>query len=192
MADSPWPPAPLHLPEEHLSDGVVQLDAMRDDDVAEIVEGAGDEETARWIPVPIPYTEDDAREFLRLVAEEARTGKLLNMAIRQAEGQRLVGSIGAHFRGRVGEAEMGYWLTPSARGHGMAARAVRLLASHVFAACPVHRIELLVDPANVASQKVCVAAGCTEEGLRRAASRAVRGPGWEIMLVYSLLPGDLA
>jgi RimJ/RimL family protein N-acetyltransferase len=192
MADSTWPPAPLRWPEEPLTDGVVSLDVMRDSDIAEITEGAGDPETARWIPVPVPYTADDAREFLTSVEQEAANGKLLNFAIRHADGERLIGSIGVHFRGKRGEGEIGYWLTPSARGSGLAARAVRLLAAHVMGTYDVHRIELLVDPANVASQKACIAAGATNEGLRRAASPAIRGPGYEIMLVYSLLPGDLA
>lgn len=192
MSDRPWPPAPLRWPDPPLRDGVVRLDAMRDDDAPAIVEGAGDADTARWIPVPVPYALSDAEEFLaqhRLAAEQ---GTLLNLAIRQDGERALQGSIGARFQARAGECEIGYWLHPRARGQGLTARAIRLLAGHVFEAVGVHRVELLVDPANVPSQRVCAAAGCTSEGLRRAASPAPRSTGHDPMLVYSLLPADLA
>lgn len=193
MADAPpWPPRPLRWPEEPLTDGVVALDRMGPDDIDSIVEGAGDEETARWLPVPVPYTRRDAEEFLEQQATEAEAGSLLNFAVRLAGGKRLIGSMGATFTGRAGEAEIGYWLHPSGRGKALTAPAIRLLAGHVFDTYNVHRIELLVNPANVASQKVCKRAGCTDEGLRRAAARAPRDPGYEPMLVYSLLPADLA
>ncbi len=187
-----WPPRPLRWPEEPLTDGIVTLDRMTADDIDAIVEGAGDAETARWIPVPVPYTRSDAEEFLDAQRTEAESGQLLNFAVRLAGGTRLIGSIGAGFRGAPGECEIGYWLHPTARGKGLTAKAIRVLAGHVFATYPVHRAELLVDPENVASQKVCKAAGCTFEGLRRAATTTVRGEGHTSMLVYSLIPADLA
>jgi RimJ/RimL family protein N-acetyltransferase len=171
---------------------VVQLDLMRPDDVEALMDGAADPETARWVPVPVPYTRDDAREFLELQRIGAEAGRLLNLAIRRTGETAFLGSIGAQLAGRPGECEIGYWLVPDARGAGLAARAVRLLAGHVFTTLPIHRAELLVAPGNVASQRVCVRAGCTAEGLRRAASPVTRGAGYEPMLVYSLLPGDLA
>jgi RimJ/RimL family protein N-acetyltransferase len=191
LSDPSWPPAPLPWPDAPLTDGVALLDPMRPDDAEAVITGASDPETIRFLPVPVPYSAADAQEFLDLQRRAAEAGKLLNFAIRRNGDPALVGSIGAQFAGRVGECEVGYWVTPAARGEGLAARGVRLLAGYLVRALPVHRVELLVDPANVASQRVCVAAGCTAEGLRRNASPVPRGEGWEPMLVYSLLPGDL-
>lgn len=191
MAGSTRRSAPLRWPDPALIDAVIRLDAMRDEDAPAIAEGAGDEEVARWIPVPVPYTLEDARQYLDQQRQEAEDGHALTLGIRRAGAPGLVGSVAARFAGRPGEAELGYWVSAPARGEGLARRAVRLLAGHVLTALDVHRVELLVHPANIPSQRVCVAAGCTAEGLRRAASPAVREDGWEPMLVYSLLLGDL-
>jgi RimJ/RimL family protein N-acetyltransferase len=190
MPEPPWPPAPLHWPSEPLTDGVVVLDRMGEQDVEAIAVAGSDAEVVRWLPVPVPYTLADAREFLDVQRRAADAGELLNLAVRRVGASALAGSIGASFPGRRGECEIGYWVTPAARGEGLAARAVRVLARHVVTTLPVHRVELLVDPRNLASQRVCAAAGCTAEGLRRAAARTPRGEGWEPMLVYSLLPAD--
>jgi RimJ/RimL family protein N-acetyltransferase len=189
--EAPWPPAPLRWPEEPLTDGVVVLDRMGVGDLDAIVDGASDAETARYIPVPVPYDRPDAEEFLDLQDDAAAAGALLCFAVRRRGAPDLLGAIGATFAGRRGECEIGYWLRPSARGSGLSARAIVLLASHVFAQYPVHRCELLVHPANIASKRTCEAAGAVAEGLRRAASSAVRGSGFDPMLVYSLLPADL-
>lgn len=191
MSEPTWPPAPLRWPDPALADRVVMLDALRDEDAEAVAAGASDAHTARWLPVPVPYSVDDAHEFMALQRELAAAGTLLALAIRRSGEPALVGAIAAHLTGRVGECELGYWLHPAARGQGLTPRALRLMAGHVFSTLPVHRVELLVHPANVASRRVCAAVGCAEEGLRRAAARKPRGPGYEPMLVYSLLPGDL-
>ncbi len=192
MSDRRWPPAPLSVPEPPLSDGMIALDGLRDEDAADIQAGADDADIARWIPVPVPYSLADAYDFLAHQREQCATGSALNLAIRRVGAPRLLGAIGARFEGKPGECEMGYWLRSEARGQRLTSRAIRLLAGHVFSTYDVHRVELLVHPENIASQRACEWAGCTREGLRRAASPAVRTSGYESMLVFSLLPADLS
>lgn len=82
MAD--WPPAPLDWPGSALTDGVVALGAMTEADVPAITEACNDPDIALWLPVPVPYTEDDARAFLDHIAAEAAAGRFLNFAVRAA------------------------------------------------------------------------------------------------------------
>ncbi len=186
-----WPPSPLTWPAEPLSDGVVDLDRLTDDDVPRLVVGAGDSETARWIPVPHPYTARDAREFLALVEEAAQEGRMLAFGLRRAGQAPLCGAVALHLEGRVGEAEIGFWVAPDARGEGLAPRGVRLVARHAISALGCHRLELLTHPDNTASQRACERAGALREGVRRAGiARDDREPLDAV--VYSLLPGDLA
>ena len=70
-----------------------------------------------------------------------------------------------------GQAEIGYWVAPWARGRGVATAATRALTAHAFGA-GLARLELLTQPENAASQRVALAAGYRREGVRRSA-----GPG---------------
>ena len=57
-------PDHVEPPDPPLSDGTVTLRPMRESDLPGLMEEGGDETTRRWVNVPIPYTEEDAREEL--------------------------------------------------------------------------------------------------------------------------------
>lgn len=185
-----WPPAPLEWPAHALSDGVVALDPMIDEDVPRIVAGAADAEIQRWLPLPSPYTEASARQFLADQAAAAAAGQGLNFAVRRAGTPLLCGSMGIRFAGRPGEGEIGYWISPDARGEGLASRGIRVLARWAIDRFALQRVEMLVQPGNVASQRACCRAGATEEGVRR---RGLLMEGHEPCdaVVYSLTPDDV-
>jgi RimJ/RimL family protein N-acetyltransferase len=85
-------------------------------------------------------------------------------------------------------ANIGYWVAPWARGRGVATDAARALAGWALQQ-GFGRIELTTDPANVASQRVAVAAGFTHEGVRRAANRCADAV-WRDTVVWSRLATD--
>lgn len=65
-----------------LEDGEVALRPRTEADVPAITEACQDPEIARWTQVPSPYTEEDAREFIRIAPDaqaivDAHTGELL-------------------------------------------------------------------------------------------------------------------
>lgn len=186
----PWPPAPLHWPEHALSDGVVALDPMTDEDVPRIVAAAADPEVQRWLPLPSPYTEASARQFVIDQAAAAADGQGLNFAVRRAGSPQLCGSMGISFPARRGEGEIGYWISPDARGEGLAPCGIRVLARWAFGHFELHRVEMLVQPSNVASQRACYRAGATEEGVRRH-GLVMAGHGLCDAVVYSLTRDDL-
>lgn len=190
MSDPTWPIAPLAYPETALTDGAVMLTRIGERDVDAIVTGCSDPDTQRWLPVlPSPYGPDDAREWIATHDPQAQAGLGLQLAIRVTGDPALLGVIGVNFRGRPQEGEIGYWTAPGARGRGLTAAAVRLLASHLFATFAIGRLELFVDPANRASQRACERARTTREGLRRATWLPGDRPHTD-MLVYSLVPAD--
>lgn len=185
-----WPPAPLRWPEPALSDGVVALDPMTDEDVPRIVAGAADTAVQRWLPLPSPYTEASARQFLADQAAEAATGHGLTFAVRRAGSPQLCGSMTISFPARRGEGEIGYWISPDARREGLASRGIRVLARWAIDHVGLHRVEMLVQPGNVASQRACCRAGATEEGVRRH-GLVMAGQGACHVVVYSLTPDDV-
>jgi RimJ/RimL family protein N-acetyltransferase len=151
--------------------------------------GCSDPETQRWLPpLPIPYTADDARAFLRQQVEDAEQARRLTFAIRLVGASELVGSVGVSFDPcRAGVCQIGYWVVPTARCQGVARRAVRLLATHVFTTWQPGRIELRIDPRNAASARAAEAAGARCEGIRAATIVDRDGSALDA-LVYTLFP----
>ncbi|MPZ88186.1 MAG: GNAT family N-acetyltransferase [Nitriliruptorales bacterium] len=183
-----WPARPLRWPPQPLTDGVVVLDRMTRRDLPTLV-GAIDDHILRWLPLPSPYTHVDAIAFLEWQQEMADRGVTLNFAVRTEAGGPLVGSAGLHFRNGPRVAEVGYWITAPARGRGLAARAMRLLAGLAFDHYDARRLEALILPDNTASRRAAERAGAVYEGVRRHGLEA-RGEPFDAA-VYSLLPSDL-
>lgn len=82
----------------------------------------------------------------------------------------VLGSVSLHaIDVAQGDAQIGYWTVPAARGQGVAAVAVDAACRWAFAELPVDRIELCHAVENTASARVAERAGFTLEGrLRRS------------------------
>jgi RimJ/RimL family protein N-acetyltransferase len=65
--------------------------------------------------------------------------------------------------------EIGYWLLPRARGHGIATNVARALADYAFT-LGVRRVRARVIVGNVASERVLERAGFTREDVIRSTS----------------------
>ena len=144
------------------------LRPFREDDVDAVFAACQDSDIQRWITaLPVPYTEPHARDFVRDVAIRGRaTGRDLAVAI-EADGV-LVGSSGVHaLQIHPLGPEIGYWLVPEARGRGFAAEATQALAEWALG-LGAHRVHLVADVANPASQAVARRAGFSQEGVLRS------------------------
>ncbi|POX40699.1 hypothetical protein C3486_12650 [Streptomyces sp. Ru73] len=86
-------------------------------------------------------------------------------AITRAEDGVALGGIGFHGPpDETGTAELGYDLSPSARGAGWATEAVRLLASWAVARPEIRALRATTEPANLPSQRVLARAGFLRTG----------------------------
>jgi RimJ/RimL family protein N-acetyltransferase len=90
-------------------------------------------------------------------------------------------------RGTVG---IGYWVLAHARRRGLASHAVALVARWALAEAGIVRIEALVEPHNVASQRVVERAGFSREGLLRAYLEPHLDGERADAYVYSLIAAD--
>jgi RimJ/RimL family protein N-acetyltransferase len=81
-----------------------------------------------------------------------------------------------------------YSIAHDARGHSYAARAIGLACTWGFRELAIARVELYIEPDNLASREVARRAGFVEEGLLR--SRGLIGDRRADMVLYSKLPGD--
>jgi RimJ/RimL family protein N-acetyltransferase len=162
-----------------LEDDEIRLRPFTEDDVPAIMAACQDPEIPRWTPVPSPYTEDDAREFIRAVPN-ARV-------IVDSRTDELMGSIG--WRWVDGNVQIGYWVKRDARRRGVATRALRLISHWAIDELGAARVQLITDPENVASQRVAEKAGFTREALLRSYLQ-LKGRRRDAVM-YSLLPHDL-
>ena len=165
------------------------LRPWRAEDAAPVRIACADPSIQRWLPLPRPYTLADAE---RWVTDEGhanrRAGNGLQCAIVGLDDDRLVGSAALRMdRGARPVAEVGYWISPWARGRGYATEATVGLCEWAFAH-GTPRVELLAAVANEASQRVAYAAGFRREGVLR--STVQDGDAWTDAVVFGRLATD--
>jgi RimJ/RimL family protein N-acetyltransferase len=179
--------APLSVPR--LDAGPFVLRAFTLDDVGVVREASADPHIPLITTVPAVFTADDGRRFIERQWSRAERGTGYSFAIADAETGRAVGQAGLWLKDAAeGRASVGYWVAGSARGRGTAACAVRALARWGHGELRIPRIELQVEPWNVASIRTAELAGFRREGLMR---------GWQEiggerrdLLLYARLAGD--
>ena len=179
-------------PDPPLRHGGLRLRPFGPADVPAVATACGDPSTRRFLPeLPDPYTETDARIWVQSHEPARLEGRQLVSASAAVDDDRLLGALTAMVAPVPVRAELGYWLVPAARGHGHMTRAVRLLAGWLFEALALGRVELLTDPANLASRAVAQRCGFTLEAHLRAHTRDLASGGRRDSLVWGLLPGEL-
>lgn len=189
--DDPREPTTSWLTPPRLVGRRVALRPMREADVPRIVEGCRDPQAQHWLSsLPTPYAEQDARDHLARVQLAQADGSLLQWAVVDPESDAIVGNVGFP-RMRRGNAEVGYWTHPDARGRGVMTEAVSLAARHAFAPAAdgglgINRLFLRAAAGNVASQQVARANGFAEYGRERAAERLGDG-SYTDMVLFDLL-----
>ena len=171
------------------SNGLI-LRALTEADVDAVAQNGLDEVTQTWLPLPNPYTEQDARWFCTEFAPSRQaSGEGLVLGIEFE--QRLAGAIDlkkTDWRART--TEIGYWTAPWARGRGVMREAVAELTRWVLEEQHFCRVEITVATGNTASQRVAVAAGFTREGILRNAGFVHAGR--VDLIVYSRIDSDPA
>ncbi|MGN6696310.1 MAG: GNAT family N-acetyltransferase [Aquihabitans sp.] len=157
----PWPP---------LADSATQIGlrpwGAGEEDPAVLASAWADPEVARWTSVPEDASVEAAREWIR--GEEVRRSKGLAMDLvisRLDEPRAVLGEVGlVMVELDKGWAELGFWLTPEARGGGRAASAASVFAGWVLRELPVKRLFARTQPDNPKAGRVAEAAGMTRAG----------------------------
>jgi RimJ/RimL family protein N-acetyltransferase len=168
------------------------------DDVEAVVELCRDPTMAERTRVPQPYTRDHAEQFVRDTAARWADGTELIFAIdaedagatghdRSGGPLRYAGNLALR-PGDGGAVEVGYALSPWARGRGIMADALRTALRWAFDDLGVHVAHWQAHVGNWPSRRVAWACGFRVEGTVRGLleARGVRYDGW----IGSLLRGE--
>ena len=172
-----------------LTDGAVTLRPWRLADAGDVFAACQDPLMARFLPIPQPYTEVDARTFVATRSRDWESDDERSFAIVDPATGDLLGAIARHgpFGHRV---TFGYWLGPDARGRGVATRALRLITDWTLETTKAVRLDLYTDLANDASGRVAQRVGFEREGIRRAWD--VDREGRPIDVIFYVLVRDQA
>lgn len=105
--------------------------------------------------------------YLQAMRAEQRAGRALSFAVEL--DSRLVGQVmvTAIQRGAALTGTVGYWVDESVAGQGIAPSAVAMVVDLCFLELGLHRVEVDVQPSNVASRRVVDKLGFRCEGVRR-------------------------
>lgn len=174
----------MRFPEEvpTLTDGVVTLRAHRHDDAEGIWEQCQDPLSQEWTTVPVPYSRNDAVDFITRVGDRWTRDEIWNFAIETAGGAgpgRFGGTIGLDPKS-PGVAEIMYGAHPAVRGRGVMSRALQLILDWAFEATPVRTVIWWANAGNVASWRVAWRNGFSFDGQSREVlmHRGVLRDGW--------------
>jgi RimJ/RimL family protein N-acetyltransferase len=146
-----------------------------------------DPDVRRWSD-PEELTPLQARAEIEALGRAWADGKMFGFAIANDEDDALLGALSLTTYGPF-RASVGYDLLPTARGRGIATRAVRLAADWAFEHFPeLVRLELWTAVGNERSERVAERAGFIREGVLR--SRLPFGDELRDVTVFSLLRAE--
>jgi RimJ/RimL family protein N-acetyltransferase len=137
-------------------------------DVPGLVPLVSDWRVARPTRIPHPYGSADGIKFVRKSQTGRRNGTDFALLLTSTSDGRILGGIGLH---RIDwanrRAELGYWISPSEWGHGLAPEAAYALCRIGFEALRLHRIYATVLAFNPRSARVLRKVGFRLEGRAR-------------------------
>ncbi|WP_155059890.1 GNAT family N-acetyltransferase [Streptomyces blattellae] len=182
--------APLDVPRLAAGDRFV-LRAWDFGDLPLVREASSDDYIPLITTVPSAYSEAAGEAFVQRQWERASTGSGYPFVIVRVEDGRPLGMVGLWLRDQgEGRTSLGYWLAGSARGQGIAAEALRAVARWALDDLQIPRLQLHVEPWNVASQRTAERVGFQREGLLRSWQQV--GEERRDMIMYSMLGVDLS
>jgi RimJ/RimL family protein N-acetyltransferase len=172
----------------------LRLRSWREDEIARITTGRTNQSTAHFLPfIPQPFTAEDARFWLKDIAEQAATGLRYNWCVADAETDVGLGNL-TLFNLRDGrDGELGYWAHPEAQGRGLMTEAIRRLAQWYFAPAQNggfggHRLVIRTAATNHAARRVAEKSGFHLAGTEREAFRLATH--LDDKVTYDLLAAD--
>lgn len=150
-----------------------RLRPFLDKDVVAVQQASADQYISHITTLAFESTREQALSFIQRQRQRVIDKTGYSFAIADAGSDLVVGQIGLWLRNADrGRASIGYWIAEEHRGRGIITRALETLSTWALAHPGIHRLELYVEPWNLASWHAAQACGFEREGLLRS---------WEII-----------
>jgi ribosomal-protein-alanine N-acetyltransferase len=155
-------------PQPTLRAGDLVLRPLRPDDAPALWVAGQDEDIGRYTSIVWPFTLAAAEQLIAAASADWIAGIAARFAIIHTPADQPALFAGTasllHLFLDQSDAEVGYWLSPAARGRGLARRAVALLCAWAQGPLGLRRLHLLVDLDNTGSHAVALACGFRPTG----------------------------
>ena len=154
-------------PAGPLTDGEVTLRPWSMADAMSLEPACGDPDICRFTMVPWRYTPADAIDWIQRQEAKRKEGVTIALAITH-DDNRAIGTVAVSDPVWAEKrAALGYWLVKSARGKGIATRAVTLARDWALGELGLEVLELEIEPANEGSVALARRLGAEPTGAQR-------------------------
>lgn len=161
---------PLTLPDPLPGYGDVFLRAFTDADISMLRDLATDAYVPQTGTLPSNADEYEARAYIERQLSRLSSGKGYSFCVALRSTGNAVGQAGL-WKTSPQTASAGYAIAPSFRGHGYAGRGLIALTAFAWKLPNLCRVELHIEPWNVASIRTAEVAGYRHEGSTRHARK---------------------
>lgn len=156
----------------HLKTDRLNLRPYQFSDLDDLLEFATDENWARFLPVPQPYTHENAEKF---IASRILLNPEEHLSWAIEFNHKMIGGLNLRHFNEHHTAEIGYSLSPQFWGRGIMTEAAKCIIHQAFSHDEkLVRIKAMADERNSASTRVMEKLGMQKEGVLRA-NRIHRG-----------------
>ena len=137
-----------------------------------------------------PQTVEQKVELIQGFRERFASGESFVYGIFDAEERELLGGNGLHPRIGPGGLEIGYWTRTGALRQGIATETSAVLTRAAFEICEADRVEIRIEPANVASLGVPARLGYPLEVTLRRRLKGRDGEPLRDVAIFTLFRED--
>lgn len=173
-------------PFQNLQTERLLLRRLTNNDVEEVFALRSNPEIMKYIPRPLLKTKDEALAHIAMMEEKIENNIGINWGITIEGSDKIIGIIGLYqIQPENHRAEIGYMSLPEYNGKGYISEAIKAVIEYGFEEMSLHSIEAVIDPDNIASEKVLQKNGFVKEA-HILENELWEGKFWDTV-IYSLL-----
>ncbi len=155
-------------------------------DIENIIALRGNPEAMKFIPRPLIETKKAALAHLEMIDNNIENNTAINWGVCLKENNNFIGFMGIYqIQPENFRAEIGYMVLPEFNGKGFTTEAIKAIVTYGFDVMQLHSIEGVIDPSNIASERVLQKNGFVKEA-HFIENGFAMGKFWDAV-IYSLL-----
>lgn len=163
------------------------LRRLTENDLETIFKLRSNPELMKYIPRPLVKTLEEAKTHYETIEDKIENNVGINWGIAlKDEPEKAFGIIG-HYRisQENYRSEIGYMILDEYSGKGFVTEAIDVILDYGFNDLKLHSIEAIIDPDNIASEKVLIKSGFVKEA-HILENEYFEGKFWDTV-IYSIL-----
>ncbi len=162
------------------------LRRLNNDDAEAVLSLRGNPENMIYIPRPLLKNIDEALLHIKIINDKIDNNTGINWAICMKDNPKFIGLLGLYVIHETNmRSEIGYMILPEYNNQGITSEAIQAVVNYGFDVVNLHSIEGIIDPNNIASEKVLLKNGFVKEA-HIIENEFAEGKFWDTV-IYSLL-----